>query len=151
MAFEENAIFETRMASSNVSALTFTSSDGAVITYSSGGIPQFAAVVEDTASAGVNDVTMPSGVGVKALGIAQDAPAVGPGQAVRVCVRGVCKALAGGAIAVGDSLYVLNSSGQLGTAPVGTNYLVGRALTTAAQAGDIVSVEVRTTDGKVTI
>lgn len=140
------------MASSNVSALNFTSSDGAVITYSSGGIPQFAAVVEDTAAAGTNDVTMPSGVGVKALGIAQDAPAVGPGGAVRVCTRGVCKALAGGAIAVGDSVYVLNSSGQLGTMPTSaTNFSVGRAVTAATAAGDIFSVDVRPSDGKVTL
>jgi hypothetical protein len=152
MAFGENAEYETRMASSNVSALSFTSSDGATIVYSSGGIAQFTAVVEDTSSGGINDVTTPAAAGAKAVGIAQDAPAVGPGQPVRVCTRGVCKAVAGAAIAVGDSVYIGGTNGYLITMPTSaTNFSVGRALTPATASGDIFSVEVRPSDGKVTL
>lgn len=149
MAFEENAQFETKMASSNVSAISYTSSDGAVITYSSGGIPQFSVVKEDTSSAGINDVIVAT-QGDKALGVSQDAPAVAAGQAVRVCVRGTCKVLAGAAVAIGDTVYVLDSSGRVGTIPTAANnFAVGRARTAATAAGDLISIEVNPSDGKV--
>jgi hypothetical protein len=147
MAFEENAIFETKTASSNVTALSYTSSDGSTIVYSSGGIPQYYVVMEDTGTNGIGDVKL-AGAASKCIGVAQDAPAVTAGQPVRVCVRGVCKAYAGAAIAYGDSVAP-NASGQVITAPTATEYVLGRAREAAVEAGDLISIEVAPTSGKV--
>lgn len=148
MAFEENAVFETKTASANVSTLNYTSSDGSTFVYSSGGIPQYYVVAEDLSSAKIGDVIVQTTASGKCIGIAQDAPAVGPGFPVRVCTRGVCKAYAGAAIAYGDSLAV-NSSGQVITAPTATEYVVGRAREAAVEVGDLISIEVNPSLGKV--
>jgi len=126
-------------ASPNVTALTFT---GNPPVYTSGGIPQFVAVIEDTTTGNINDVKVAT-TGQLALGIAQDGPATGPGQSLRVRELGISKAQAAGAVAYGDIVYVANSSGQLGTAPAAgaTNvFAVGKARTPATQAGDLFEV-----------
>ena len=69
-------------------------------------------------------------------------------QPVRVCVRGVCKAYAGAAIAYGDSLAA-NAAGQVITAPTATEYIVGRAREAAVEIGDLISIDVNPTSGKV--
>lgn len=152
MAFEEAPQFETYVASTNVPALSFTSTDGVTIVYSSGGIAFGCAVKHDTATGTALDVILAGTSGDKALGICGEAPAVTAGQNLRVCVRGVCKAQAGAAVAVGDTVMVGNASGQLITATAATaNFVVGRALTAATAIGDLFSVEVRPSDGKVTM
>lgn len=148
MAVEEAPRFVTRIASANVSALSFTSSDGSTIVYSSGGIPQYYCVTEDTSSALFGDVKLQTTLSGKVIGIAQDAPAVTAGQPVRICVGGSCKAYAGAAITYGDSLAV-NASGQVVTAPTATEYTVGRAMEAAVEAGDLITVMVNPSDGKV--
>ncbi len=152
MAFEEDPKFETFIASVNVSALSYTSTDGSTINYASGGIGYGCAVKHDVATGISGDVILAGVSGDKALGICGEAPAVTAGQNLRVCIRGVCKAQAGAAVAVGDTVMVGNAAGQLITATAATaNFVVGRALTAATALGDLFSVEVRITDGKVTL
>jgi len=152
MAFEGQGVRdEGYVASSNVSPLTYTTSNE-VLQYSSGGLPYGTACVQDTATANPFDVTAPAAAGAKAVGIVQDYPAVGPGQAVRVRVAGICKARAAGAIAYGDTLYVADTTGRVGTAPAAaSNFVVGRALEAAVAVDDLITIEVRVSDGKVAL
>jgi hypothetical protein len=141
MAFEQQIVGgDINMeGSSNVTALTYD----ALGNYSGGGIPQYTAVVIDTATGGVNDVRLPTVANAQIIGIAQSAPATGPGQSCRVRVYGISKAQASAAITVGQQVAVANTSGQLGPAPAGTatnTYIVGVALTPASAAGDLFSV-----------
>lgn len=129
------------VASSNVTALTYS---GNPPVYSSGGIPQYSVVVDDSANTskprdikiGANATTIP-------LGIAQNAPAVTAGDAVQVVTKGVSKCVAAAAITTGQ-LVVCTSAGQVTpAAAVGaTNqYLIGMALTAATAQGDLVEVD----------
>ncbi len=140
MAFESNEVLDIPgHASTNVSALTYT---GNPPVYSSGGIPQYYVVIPDTVDGTNEAVTLAANANVIPLGIAQDGPAVGPGQAVRIRALGVTKAIAGGAITFGQAVSA-NASGQVVAAAAAgaTNtYIVGIALTPAAQAGDVISV-----------
>ncbi len=140
MAFEVDTLqdFSFR-ASANVTALTWA---GNPPTYSGGGIPQYYVVTPDVTTGNAEDIIVAISTTVQPLGIAQDAPASGPGQSVRVRTGGVSKAIAGGAISYGDLLMV-NASGQVVTATAAgaTNFfLIGRALTAAAEIGDVISV-----------
>jgi hypothetical protein len=140
MAGEINLLDESFIASTNVTALTFT---GNPPVYTSGGIPQFTAVVEDTGTGNILDVLL-AGTGALILGIAQDGPATGPGQSLKVRRLGRSKAQASGAVTYGAIVYVANASGQLGVAPAAgaTNvYAVGKAMTPATAAGDLFEVE----------
>lgn len=126
-------------AAGTVTALTYS---GNPPVYSSGGIPQFTCVKADASGAKPWDVIGAS-TGDKILGIAQDAPATGPNQSVRVRTEGISKVLAGAAISVGDIVYVGDSSGRVKTVPADgatSVYIVGVALTAATALGDIVSV-----------
>jgi hypothetical protein len=139
MAFETNVFDFPMEASANVSAVTYT---GNPPVYSSGGIPQFSAVMVDTTTGNVNDVILAT-TGKLILGIAQDGPATGPGQSIRLRQLGISKAIASGAVSYGDMVYVANSSGQLGTAPAAgatDSFCVGIALTAATAVGDTFSV-----------
>lgn len=153
MAWEsQDARDEAMMASSNVSSLTYTVGSNRVLTYSSGGLPQYTVCVIDTVSGGINDVTAPAAIGAKAIGIVQDYPAVGPLDPVRVRVSGVSKARAAAAIAIGDTVYIADTTGRVGTAPAAaSNFVVGRALEAAVAIDDIIAIEVRISDGKVAL
>jgi hypothetical protein len=153
MAWEsQNARDEAMMASSNVTALTYTVGSNRVPTYASGGLGQYTVCVIDTVSGGINDVTSPAAAGAKAIGIVQDYPAVGPLDAVRVRVGGVSKVRAAGAIAIGDTLMVADTTGRVQTATAATaNFVIGRALEAAVAADDLIAAEIRISDGKVTM
>lgn len=143
MAFEENNFNdESYIGSSNVSAITWS---GNPPTYSSGGIPQYYVVTQDTGTGNVNDVILASSTTVMPLGVAQDGPATGPGQSVRVRTDGITKAIAGAAISV-DAALMVNGSGQVVTATAAgatSFFLIGKALTSATASGDTISVRLR--------
>src|SRR5258707_11425897 len=61
MAFEEDPKFETFIASVNVSALSYTSTDGSTINYASGGIGYGCAVKHDVATGISGDVILAGG------------------------------------------------------------------------------------------
>ena len=138
MAYETQLFDEPMQASANVTTVTYS---GNPPVYASGGIPQFYAVVPDTGTGFESDVKL-AGANAAIIGIAQDGPAVGPAQQVRVRSLGVSKMVAGGAIAVG-ALIQTNASGQGVTAAAGTTTnlpVIGIARTAAAQAGDLFSI-----------
>lgn len=143
MAFEiqGNSSDLPYQASSNVTALTYS---GNPPVYASGGIPQYAVVSPDTGTGNESDVILAAnGAGNIFIGIAQDGPATGPGESLRVRVSGVSKAIASAAITVGQLVTVANSSGQLGPAPAAgatSSFIVGRAETPATEVGDLFSV-----------
>lgn len=135
----------TAMASTNVSTVSWTADQYGNLTYSSGGIQFGCAVEQDTGTGNPLDVILVSGPAAAQipLGIAQNWPAAGPGQSVRVQVMGDTKALASAAVTVGQLVYVADSSGRLGPAPApgATNsYIVGVALTAAAEVNDLFTV-----------
>src|SRR5260221_12100454 len=111
MAFEEDPKFETFIASVNVSALSYTSTDGSTINYASGGIGYGCAVKHDVATGISGDVILAGVSGDKALGICGEAPAVTAGQNLRVCIRGVCKAQAAATRACGGTRTVGHPAG----------------------------------------
>lgn len=137
-------------ASSNVSAITYT---GNPATYSSGGIPQFCVVTLDTATGNGRDVKLATANTDQAIGILQNSGpgvlpgsaglgAVAAGDACDVAIHGISKVQAGGAITVGQQVAV-NASGQVVAAPaagVSQVFIIGRALTAATAAGDLVEV-----------
>lgn len=138
MAYETQLFDEPCQASANVTAVTYS---GNPPVYASGGIPQFYAVVDDTGTGNESDVKL-AGANVAIRGIAQDGPAVGPAQEVRVRALGISKMIAGGAITVGQ-LIQTNASGQGVAAAAGTATnlpVIGVARTAATQAGDTFSV-----------
>lgn len=126
----------------------------------SAGIPQFTAVVIDTAGgANIGDCILATGNTAPIFGVNQSvgsAPAVNgtygnvtAGQSMAVRIEGVTKLQAAGAITAGQ--YVsCNGSGQASavtslnpaTTPT-TTYVIGQALTAATGAGDLVSVLLR--------
>lgn len=125
--------------SANVPALTFDANGN----YLSGGVQQGVAVVPDTVDGNPLSVTLPA-VGALALGIADTPPAIGPGDSVDVVSVGLMRCQAAGAITYGQILYVANASGQLGPIPADgatSVYIVGIALEAAAQAGDLITVQ----------
>lgn len=135
----------TYTTSSNVTAVTYSADAFGNLTYSSGGIRQFAVVVLDTATGKPGDIKVAaSAAGSLPLGVLQDYPALGPNAPANVQVSGVSKVRASASLSVGDLVYVADSSGRVGTAPaagVSQSYILGRALTAATQADDIISVE----------
>lgn len=136
------------VASSNVTAVTLTGNPPA---YSSGGIPQFTAVVQDTATGNNRDVKGATVNTAPILGVLQNstypagnsqAGAIGPADGADVMVYGVTKMVAGAAITSG-ALVSVNGSGQAVTAPaagVSQVYAVGIALSAATAANDLVEV-----------
>jgi hypothetical protein len=142
MAWETNVIGGDlpRRASANVSALTWS---GNPPQYASGGIPQFCVVTPDTGTGVAGDVILATATTVAPLGVAQDGPASGPGQSVRVRTIGESKVIAGGVIAVGDLVMVTTGGKVLvATAPGATNFfIVGRASSPAAADGDVITVQ----------
>lgn len=136
------------VASSNVTAVTLTGNPPA---YSSGGIPQFTAVVLDTATGNTRDIKGATVNTTPILGVLQNSTypagnstpgAIGPGDSADVMILGVTKMIAGGAVSNGDIVSV-NGSGQAVTAPaagVSNVYVIGRALTAAAAANDLIEV-----------
>ena len=138
MAYETQLFDEPMQASSNVSAITWT---GNPPTYSSGGIPQYSAVVADTGTGNESDVKL-AGANAAIIGIAQNGPAVGPGAQVQVRTLGISKMIAGGAIAVG-ALIQTDASGHGVTAAAGTTVnlpVIGIARTAATASGDTFSI-----------
>lgn len=139
MAFEVNGIDMSYVASSNVTALTFS---GNPPVYSSGGIVQFTVVTADISDGTNGAVTTATSNTVLPIGVAQDGPAVTAGQSCRVRVSGYTKAIAGGAITIGQLLKT-NGSGQVVAASAlgATNeYIIGQAETVATQTGDVITV-----------
>jgi len=134
-------------ASTNVTAVTLDSKGQ----YSSGGIPQYAVVVQDVATAGTREVKLAAAASAKALGISQLEP-MGPGESVMVRVDGISRAIAAGAITKGDTVMIADATGKIATATAATaNFVVGEALEAAAASGDIISIIVRPSLGKVTM
>ena len=136
------------VASSNVTAVTLS---GNPPTYSSGGIPQFTAVVVDTATGNARDIKGATVNTAPILGVVQNSTypagnsqsgAIGPGDSADVMVYGVTKMVAAGAISV-NALVSVNGSGQATTAPaagVSQVYIIGIALTAATEANDLIEV-----------
>lgn len=128
-------------AASTVSAISYDANHN----YSSGGIPQFRAVKIDASGGVVNDVIVAS-TGNRIVGIIQSAPATGPSQSCSVRFNGVSKAVAKGAIAVGDQVYVGDTAGRLSTvtAEGATSVnMVGIALTSAVGDDDLFVVQLQ--------
>jgi hypothetical protein len=75
---------------------------------------QYCAVVASGASTGLMKVKAPTGAGLIAVGILQNAPTDGLQAAVRV--EGVCKAKAYGTFDSGAELQVADTTGRLTTA-----------------------------------
>jgi hypothetical protein len=137
-------------ASANVSALSYTTTNG-VPTYSSGGIPFGTCVVGDTGTGFPIDVKAANAVGqVGVIGIATDYPAVGPGTACNIQMRGVAKVLVGGVVNPFDYVYVGDTSGRVTTQPgVGNYAIVGQAVgPVTVQAGDYMAVNLMIVPGK---
>lgn len=88
--------------------------------------------VDVTAAGQVNAATAAGEI----VGILQNKPTAG--QTAEVMVSGVSKAIAGGAIAVGDMCEVATGGSKLVT--VSTGIPVAKALTAAAADGDIFTV-----------
>lgn len=147
MAFEVqgSSTNRTYTTSANVTAVTYSADQYGNLTYSSGGIRQFQVVMLDTATGKPGDIKVAStAAGTLPLGVLQDYPALGPNAPANVQVSGISKVRAGAAVSVGDLVYVVDTSGRVGTAPApaATNsYIVGRAITAATEADDILSVE----------
>lgn len=139
MAFTENIIGGSVpcQASSSVTAITLDSKGN----YSSGGI-QYGTCVKLDTSGKLGDVVVAS-TGNHAFGVAITDPAAGPSASVRVQRLGVAKCRAGGAVSLGDLVYVTDSSGRVGTAPAAgasDSWIVGTAMEAATQAEDLISV-----------
>jgi hypothetical protein len=149
MPFEVNSGLDlTFQAASTVSAISKDANGN----YSSGGIPQYAAVKLDASGAVPNDVIVAS-TGDVPVGIAQSGPATGPSQSMSVRTFGITKALAGAAIVVGVQVYVGDSSGRLKTVTAAGAtgvVVVGQALTPATAAGDVFTVLLTPTTQAVT-
>lgn len=118
-----------------------------------GGLAQYTAVILDSAAAFM-DCIQATATSTPILGINQDEgdqltvnsttpPTVQAGDSMRVRVSGISKAIAGGAITVGQYVAV-NGSGQLVAATMAAgatnSFIVGQALTAATGAGDVFSV-----------
>lgn len=127
----------------------------AQVSPNSAGIPQYAVVVFDTAGgsgpydmiAVANATTLPIGVNQSAGGPPTPGGTIAPnataGQSIDVRVVGVTKCIAGAAIATANTPVSANASGQVVAAAAAgatNSYIVGIALTTAAAAGDLVTV-----------
>jgi len=139
MAVELYGIDVPRIASSNVSGLTYS---GNPPVYSSGGVPQYYIVIPDTSDGTNFAVTLAANANVIPAGVAQDGPATGTGQSMRVRVMGESKVVAGGAISYGAQVSA-NASGQAVTAAAAgatDTYVLGIAQTAATQAGDVITV-----------
>lgn len=149
MPFEVNTGDDlTMQAAASVSAITKDANGN----YSSGGIPQYAAVKLDASGAVPNDVVIAT-TGDIAFGIAQSGPATGTSQSMSVRTLGISKALAGAAIVVGVQVYVGDSSGRLKTVTAAGAtgvVVVGLALTPATAAGDVFTVLIQPTTQAVT-
>lgn len=135
----------TAYASSDVSSITWTADQYGNLTYSSGGMMFGTACQLDTSTAGVLDVEGISGpaAGTIPFGIVCNWPAVQAGQSVRVQVSGIAKCRASAAVTVGQLVYVADSSGRIGPAPsagASNDYIVGQAMTAAAEVDDFFSV-----------
>lgn len=147
MAFEVQGASTNRtyITSTNVTSVTYTADQYGNLTYSSGGIRQFQVVALDAATGNALDIKVAStAAGLLPVGVLQDYPALGPGVPANVQVNGQSKVRAAAAVSVGDLVYVSDTSGRVGTAPaagVSQSYIVGRALTAATQADDILTVE----------
>src|SRR5262245_52473125 len=133
-----NRVFErTYRVKSDVTAITYDA-DG---NYSSGGIPAGTAVKLDATEA-PETVTI-AAQGNLIVGISTTSPAAGPGQPVSVLFLGIARCKAGAATTAADKLYVLDSSGRVGTAPAlgqTSQYIVGQGLQAATQADDFIEV-----------
>ena len=129
-----------RRASSNVTSLTWT---GNPPSYSSGGIPQYRVVTPDTGTGITGDVIVATSNTVLPLGIAQDGPATGPGQSVRVRTLGESKVQAGGAINVGDLVMVTTGGKVIAATAAGATsfFIIGKASSPATADGDVITVQ----------
>lgn len=148
MALELRGTVIGCQASTNVSAVTWT---GTPPVYSSGGINQYAVVVLDTSDTTFEAVTLPAGSAAKAFGVSLSSP-VGPGESVEVMTDGIAKCRAASAISKGDTVMVADTNGQIATATAATaNFVVGIALEPATAAGQIITVLLDPSMGKVTM
>lgn len=136
-----NVVFDAPfVGSSNVTSLSYNVDANGALSYSSGGIPQYYAVVPDTSSGNSRDITLPDGNNtVPILGVLQDGPAITAGQSGQVRVMGITKAVAHAAITYGQ-LVITHSDGTFKPAAAAgaTNtFVAGVALTAATEIGDI--------------
>lgn len=82
-------------------------------------------------------VKVSTGPAVANIGILQNDPA--SGEAASVCGAGLTRGVAGGAVTAGD-MVTANSTGQCVTTTTANNKVIGRAITAAAAAGDLIEV-----------
>ena len=143
MAWEAVVLDLPFKASANVSAITLT---GNPPVYSSGGIPQYRAVLADTSTNLPGDIILStSAATTPPIGILQNRslPQSGPGviatlESAQVRVLGVSKVTAAAALNPGV-LVMSDSTGQAATATT-TNYYFGMTLSVASAQGDMISV-----------
>ena len=106
-----------------------------------GNITKYAVVV---AGSQEGKVTLPAGANAsKIIGIAQNDAA--DGEPVRVRLLGISKAIAAGAISMGDLVQIADSAGKVQTASpaAGTNaFIVGVAMDAAGSAGEYVHINI---------
>ena len=142
---------ETLITSVNVTAPTYTADQFGNLTYSAGGLLQYACIKFDAATGNPYDI-IPAAANNMPIGVMLDAgvngtPAVGPGIPVAVQVTGVTKCRAFSAISVGDALNVADAAGRVATITMTGGAtdtpIVGFARTPATQIDDFVEVELR--------
>jgi hypothetical protein len=142
MAWETPILDIPCRASANVSAIVLTSAGQ----YSSGGIPQYRAVLADTSTNIPGDIILStSAATTPPMGILQNRsiPGSGPGaittgESAQVRVLGVTKVTAAAALNPG-ALVMSDSTGQA-TASTTTNYYFGMTLSVSSAVSDIITV-----------
>lgn len=141
MAYKNVIAASAKRGSSNVTAITKDANGN----YSSGGIPQGVCVVMDAADGSFDAITIAT-TGQFILGVADSYPATGPGDSCIVQTLGVARIKAHSAITMGDIVKVGASDGTIATVGADgatSQYVVGIALETAAEAGDFIAVQLQ--------
>ncbi|MRJ40820.1 MULTISPECIES: capsid cement protein [Idiomarina] len=92
-------------------------------------------------AAGDNEVALATDVAGPLLGTSAEPREVAAGGRIDVTFNGIEEVEAGAAIAKGAKLTV-DTQGRVVTSAVGTDNIIGRALTAANAAGDIISIEI---------
>lgn len=131
MAYEEGLRSITLVADSTLAA--YTGVPGQPGSPSPHGANQYCFVrVTGAKQVGLADESTPT------VGVLQNKPQTN-GSAATVAIRGVSKCVAGGAVNAGDSVKVNAADGKAVTGTLGTDAIVGIALTSGS-ADEIISV-----------
>lgn len=101
-------------------------------------IPRYTIVALNAAD---DSVELANSVSDPLLGVSAEPADIAKGERIDVIVNGITEVRAGGSITKGAWLTV-DSSGRAVTASAATNERIGRALTAANKANDIISIEI---------